>query len=132
MARDFAASVAAFANKANISTEKAIRGTSIALFGSIIQSTPVLTGHARANWQVSGATPASGMVSTNDTSGAATISKVTMDISSSLDFSQFTLTNNLPYITKLEYGSSAQAPHGMVRINVARFEQILNKEVNNG
>ena len=36
------------------------------------------------------------------------------------------LTNNVPYIQKLEYGYSTKSPNGMVRINVARFEGLLN------
>jgi hypothetical protein len=37
------------------------------------------------------------------------------------------LTNNVPYIQKLEYDAhSRQAPNGMVRISVALFEGVLN------
>jgi hypothetical protein len=35
------------------------------------------------------------------------------------------LTNNLPYIKKLEYGSSQQAPRGMARVTIADFERIV-------
>lgn len=37
------------------------------------------------------------------------------------------LTNSLPYAQKLEYGHSKQAPQGMVRIAVQRFEQAVAK-----
>ena len=128
MASGFGDDVKRFAAKANLKTEKAVRGTSIKLFGAIIQSTPVLTGRARANWQLSGSKPATGTVTTNDSTGTVTTNKITTGIASALDWSQFTLTNNLPYIVKLEYGYSEQAPTGMVRTNVARFEKLLNEE----
>ena len=37
----------------------------------------------------------------------------------------FYLTNNLPYANKMEYGGSAQAPQGMVRINIQRLKSSL-------
>jgi hypothetical protein len=37
------------------------------------------------------------------------------------------LYNSASYIVDLEYGSSAQAPVGMVRINALRWPQIVNK-----
>lgn len=40
------------------------------------------------------------------------------------------LTNNLPYIRRLEYeGWSRQAPSGMVRITVAEFDRRLDKAI---
>ena len=39
----------------------------------------------------------------------------------------FWITNNLPYIMRLEYGSSTQAPAGMARIAVAKFQAIVDK-----
>lgn len=44
------------------------------------------------------------------------------------DWNEFTLTNNLPYAERLEYGWSNQAPQGMVRVNVARFNTLLEEE----
>ncbi|NTX09022.1 hypothetical protein, partial [Myxococcus sp. CA040A] len=35
------------------------------------------------------------------------------------------VTNNLPYARRLEFGHSAQAPRGMVRVTVARLREIL-------
>ena len=35
-------------------------------------------------------------------------------------------TNNTAYIKALEYGHSQQAPQGMVRVNIARWQQIVD------
>ena len=43
---------------------------------------------------------------------------------------KITLTNNLPYAQRLEYGWSQQAPQGFVRVNVSRFQQLINEEAN--
>ena len=37
------------------------------------------------------------------------------------------LANNLPYIRKLEEGSSQQAPAGMVALSVQEFSAIVDK-----
>ena len=40
-------------------------------------------------------------------------------------------TNNLPYAAALENGHSGQAPGGMVRVTVARFQQIVLEAIRN-
>ena len=42
---------------------------------------------------------------------------------------KFFVTNNLPYIRRLEYGWSTQAPEGMVRPAVQRVPQIIKKAI---
>jgi hypothetical protein len=37
------------------------------------------------------------------------------------------LTNNLPYIRRLEEGYSQQAPAGMVALTVQEFAQVVNQ-----
>ena len=39
------------------------------------------------------------------------------------------ITNNVPYIMRLEYGSSKQAPAGMARITVAKWQRIVDGAV---
>jgi nitroimidazol reductase NimA-like FMN-containing flavoprotein (pyridoxamine 5'-phosphate oxidase superfamily) len=41
------------------------------------------------------------------------------------------LVNNLPYAVPLEYGHSKQAPGGMVRITLARFQQVVDEAIRN-
>jgi hypothetical protein len=124
----FSLDVKRFAEKAKRNPETVIRNVAIKLFSSIITSSPVDTGRFRMNWQISNATPVSGLVSGVDRSGSAAINRVTSYAISSPTWTQFTLTNNLPYAQVLEYGSSKQAPAGMVRVNVARFNSLLSAE----
>ena len=124
MALAFDRQIEAFAKKANISIDRAIRGTSIKLFSAIILASPVDTGRFRANWQASNERPASGEVN----GFADPVNKVATYINGAPFANEFTLANNLPYAYKLEFGYSNQAPQGMVRINVARFQRILDEQ----
>lgn len=136
MALAFDKQIEAFAKKANMSVEKTIRGTSIKLFSAIILASPVDTGRFRANWQASNERPASGEVN----GFSDPVNKVATYINGAPFANEFTLANNLPYAYKLEFGGytgngpntvggySKQAPQGMVRINVARFQRILDEQ----
>ena len=102
-------------------------------FTRVIMRTPVLTGRARGNWQATVGTPAGGTIEEFDKSGMSTMAKVN-GLRLEDDQPAF-LTNNLPYIEKLEKGTSQQAPAGMVGVTVAEFhgmaEKIM-KETQNG
>lgn len=135
----FSLDVSKFAEKAKMSTAKAIRGTSIKLFSAIITSSPVDTGRFRANWMISGRQPDTSTTQETDKSGGKTVDSATNFILSAGDYGMFTLSNNLPYAHVIEYGGypgdgpntvggfSKQAPNGMVRTNIARFDQLLNE-----
>ena len=130
----------AFARRANMSVEKTIKGTSIKLFSAVIKSSPVDTGRFRANWTAAGVQPSTVTTDMTDKSGSAAIGAMTNYINSANGQMVFTLANNLPYAYKLEYGGypgdgpntvggySKQAPAGVVRVNVARFQAILDEQ----
>ncbi|ECN2450313.1 HK97 gp10 family phage protein [Salmonella enterica subsp. enterica serovar Typhimurium] len=124
----FALDVTRFVEKAKKNPEKVIRQVSIKLFSAIIKASPVDTGRFRMNWMASGSTPADGTTDATDKSGTTATKKATSFVLNSADWKAFTLTNNLPYAQRLEYGWSQQAPQGMVRTNVSRFQQLLNEE----
>ncbi len=67
-----------------------------ALFSDIVRDTPVDTGKARGAWEIN-------FIKKDDTSTKVRIS------------------NSVDYIVFLEFGSSRQAPNGMVRINIEKF-----------
>ena len=135
----FSLDVSKFAEKAKMSTSKAVRKTAIGLYSAIITESPVDTGRFRANWMVSGRQPDTTTTFELDKSGSKTIDKMTNFILSASDYGMFTLSNNLPYAHVIEYGGypgdgpntvggfSIQAPQGVVRVNIARFEQLLNE-----
>lgn len=104
------------------------------IYESVVMKTPVKTGRARANWQITIGRPAKSQVKGNDPSpygspprnlpqqaeklGAMKNSDATIYIS-----------NNLPYIVGLEYGKSQQSPSGMVGVTIAEMNRIIEESV---
>lgn len=126
----FALDVSKFVEKAKKNPEKVMRQVSIKLFSAIIKASPVDTGRFRMNWMASGDFPASGITDATDKSGNIATGNATSFVLKAADWREFTLTNNLPYAQRLEYGWSQQAPAGVVRTNVSRFQQLINEEAN--
>lgn len=136
----FALDVAAFAAKAKKNPETVMRQTSIELFSAIILASPVDTGRFRMNWQAAGASPETGTLTGEDKTGANAISKMSSIIIGMTDWRELTLSNNLPYANVIEYGGypgegpnttggySKQAPQGVVRVNIKRFNTLLAEE----
>ena len=117
-----------FVEKAKKNPETVARQVSFKLFSAVIKASPVDTGRFRMNWQTAGAVAPSGVIDGADKGGAAAIGDAASYIFAASDWNEFTLTNNLPYAERLEYGWSNQAPQGMVRVNVARFNTLLEEE----
>jgi hypothetical protein len=99
--------------------DQEVRALTVGIFGSVIKMTPVDTGRAKGNWQCTIGSPASGTV---ETSGEDAAMSAMMQAVPDYAGKKVFLTNNLPYIQKLEYDAhSSQAPNGMVRVPIARF-----------
>lgn len=89
-------------------------------------------GRARANWQVNVVSPdASRRVGTakRDAAGSDTIISGLARISSARPGGVIWLYNNLPYIVRLEYGWSTQAPGGMLRLSLSEIEAQFARSV---
>lgn len=129
-----------FITKTTKNAEAKVRVICLDLLTGIVLKTPVDTGRARANWQATINTPASGTKQFSGDKGSA-ISAPSRSAASNKAIGEaqaaikqapgniLWITNNLPYITALEYGLykngpktvggySKQAPSGMVRITI--------------
>ena len=103
-----------------------IRATLFEVGTAIIKETPVDTGRARGNWQAS-VNSASGAELSRTSEGAAIV-QLSQEASAAIG-NTFFFTNNVPYIRRLEYGYSDQAPQGMVRRNLQNFNRLLAKNL---
>lgn len=132
----FSDDVNAFVDKAIANNEEVVRSASISLFSAIIQSSPVDTGRFRGNWFASNQTPSSEL---SDAARFDTNLRMTQFVSSTPNWQHLTFTNNLPYARVIEFGGyndgpnttggySRQAPQGVVRVNVRRFDAFLESE----
>lgn len=121
------------------------------LLRRVVLKTPVDTGRARGNWQVSIGVPSSGTNGSVDKSGQGTIAQGQQAVSTLLPFTQVFISNNVEYIEVLEYGKfvppnpgpskdtrkgrtgevlveggfSTQAPKGMLRVSIEELRTEL-------
>jgi hypothetical protein len=124
----FIVDISNFVEKAKKNPETVVRQVSFKLFSAIIKASPVDTGRFRMNWQAAGASTPNGLVPGFDKSGSSAASRAASYVLLAAEWRELTMTNNLPYARRLEYGWSKQAPHGMVRVGVARFGKLLAEE----
>ncbi len=125
----FAADVQAWADKAGKGYEQMARAVLLQATAQIIERTPVKSGRARGNWQATTGSPATGVTDAEDKDGSTTQAAAGETIQDAIG-SEFYLTNNLPYIRRLEFeGWSQQAPAGMVRITLQNVEQGIKRAI---
>lgn len=93
----------------------------------VILKTPVDTGRARGNWFVAIGSPSSAANGKADKPGQTTIDAGSAVITGLTEAQAVWITNNLPYIGRLENGYSQQAPAGMVAVTMAELEAFFAK-----
>lgn len=114
----------------NGSFEQVIRKACIDLYRMIVERTPVDTGRAKSNWQMS--TTNSDYVRTCDEGFSfneikSIIEDEIADFSFDIHDDQVVIYNNLEYIDQLENGTSDQAPAGMVSVSLVEFTNHFNR-----
>lgn len=98
----------------------------IALFDMVVLRTPVDTGRLRGNWVCTINTP-----NTGSEAGIRSMAETKRQNEAKVNDSTYKdvvyLTNNLTYAVAIEYGHSAQAPQGMMRISAAQWPAIVKR-----
>lgn len=128
---EFSFAVSRFASQAKEKEKLVIRKIAIECFRRIILGTPVDTGRARGNWQCTTGSIAGGTVERLDKTGQATVAAMITEVSGWTpkdDLPAF-ITNNLPYIQRLNEGWSKQAPAHFVEQVVADMGGIVEASV---
>lgn len=128
---EFGFAVRRFASQTNESEKLVIRRIAIECFKRIILGTPVNEGLARGNWQASTITPKEGVLERKDKSGSATIAAMISEVSvwTPKDDLPAFITNNLPYIKRLNEGWSKQAPAHFIEQVIADMGGIVEASV---
>jgi hypothetical protein len=127
----FAIQLAEFAEQAKEAIDSTLREVVIEIGNSVIRMSPVDTGRFRGNWQFSIGAPAPGTLDVVDKDGSAAMARIEGDSLLFKAGETAYIVNNLPYAIPLEYGHSDQAPGGMVRVTLARFQQIIEEAIRN-
>lgn len=108
---NFNADLARFIKKTDLAADVVVRKVALQVYAGVTKKTPVDTGRARANWNMS--------VGSVDYSVDEEATKVQRPALKKGDGEKaIYITNNLPYIQVLEEGSSTQAPNGMVEVTL--------------
>lgn len=128
MPLSFTQQLKSFAAKAEARETKVVRRASVDALGRLSLRSPVDTGRFRGNW-VAGVNVVGVSDDVPDKTGADTMQKGEEVIMTAVAKDTVYLTNNLPYAKSLEYGSSAQAPAGMVGITIAEWPGIVEDAV---
>lgn len=127
----FATQMKAFENLTTDKAEKVFRKTCFEISNSVISLTAVDSGRAKNNWFPDINKFSNNITEDTDKTGKQPLSNVYTETQSLKLGNTFTLSNNLPYIVRLEYGWSKKSPQGMVGITLQKFDTIL-KNVNKG
>ncbi len=98
------------------------RKISLEALKRIVLRTPVDTGLARGNWQLTINSPTDAKLTRIDPSGGGAINAGINSLANLPPFATIYIQNNLDYILNLEQGSSTQAPQGMVAITLAELQ----------
>ncbi len=108
----------------------ATKKLALELLKKIVLKTPVDTGRARGNWQLTVNTPATDIVpgpySEDNTEVSSDVINTALSNLKGLEpFQDVWVTNNVAYIVYLEAGTSDQAPSGMIAISIDEVRNMI-------
>lgn len=140
----FTLAVDRFVQRAKVAPDIVVRKVALGLLSDIVLATPVgnpslwkhpappgyVGGRARASWGVGLNRYGDMQVTTVDKDGTATIHRGMASLAAYRPGDSVWIGSRLPYIVPLEYGHShIQAPAGMVRIAIARWNDHLTRAI---
>lgn len=121
-ADQFRKNMGALATRVARNADKVVRKAALVADQAVVMQTPVDTGRARANWIANLNAPNASTTEGTDKGGGKAIQQAA-GVVAAYDGDRDTaihITNNLPYIMRLNEGSSYQAPADFVRIALRR------------
>lgn len=135
----FTMSISDFIASSKAKADLVARKTMFELGKSVIEMSPVgnpslwkekapkgyVGGHFRGSWQFSIGSPPGGDTVAIDPTGAQTIALLQASVADVKMGDTGYVVSNAPYAQALEYGHSTQAPAGMVRITLERFDAFV-------
>lgn len=140
MAEGWSMNIKELARRYGMAIKEVQRQLVFSIYNNVCKRTPVDTGRARGNWNIS-VNKLDGDYDENRTEQQYTSPSQLPAAENNDD--TFYIYNNLPYITKLEYGGytdkpetektvngfSKQAPQGMVGVTLANIERFVEEAV---
>lgn len=121
----FTADIKAFAKKTGQKADEQAIATLFKLNSLVVDRTPVDTGRARGGWIASVGSPSRSKGRASKKGQGVIRNANTQAEKAVKNKDIYYLTNNVQYIAVLEYGSSAQAPNGMIRVSMQEIEGLI-------
>lgn len=129
--RGFAKKMRAWADDIPKQVNEIKRQTAREIVLGLVPATPVLTGQARSNYFTTNGVPDDTTTAhgpfTKD--GYQSIARVQEAFSDAQPGVPMFITNNLPYIARLNDGYSAQAPANFIQIEIAQAQAMIQRQV---
>lgn len=116
-------------DKAKAAPEQVIRKVGLSIGTNLVDGSPVDTGRFRGNWNVAFGYIDPLTTPSRDLTGGKTKERIRVLLNGWPAGSDIFFTNSLPYAIPLEYGSSKQAPLGMVRVTVTEFQTYVDNAI---
>ena len=110
----FSVRISDIGRQIEVNSLEVMKNTALVVDQAVVLATPVDTGRARSNWITELNQPTSEIVPASDRSGQGAISQGAAVIAQARQGNTIHITNNLPYISRLNNGYSAQAPASFV------------------
>lgn len=110
-------------------TTRTVRRVVLQITSNLVETTPVLSGWARSNWIPSIKLPRTEPVGSKVAIDKGARSRGEASIATSYNISDGPawITNNVPYIERLDEGESAKAPAGFVEDAIQRAVDLVNR-----
>lgn len=124
----FSGDLLTFADRAGLRANQTVRKVAFDLTKDLVQATPVDTGLAKSNYFL-GSDPVDSVDTTADKNGGPSLGRAAQFAATVVAGGVFYITNNLPYVMALEFGSSKQAPNGFARAIVADWQGRVDRIV---
>ncbi len=125
----FTAQLEQFQLEALAAIEQTFKDVVIQIGETIINITPVDTGRAKGSWVLTIGAPSTVSPERYDKEGTETIAALVAEANKLEPGQVAWIVSALPYSIPLEYGHSQKAPSGMIRVTVAKFQQIVREAV---
>jgi len=127
MASKFVGAIKTWGAKALVNVETVAKGSVAEVSDRVLDRSPRLSGAFVGNWQIGDQSfPFNPDVT--DLAGAFTKTLIRTDVMQTPLRPFYRLRNPAPYGLALEYGSSKQAPEGMVRISAVEWPAIVEAQ----
>lgn len=125
----FTQDIKAFAELTDERISEVYRETTREYAKEVIQGTPVDTGAAKGSWSVGIDGNPTTFRSRKDKTGNFTVTRANQAIAKAKPGGFIRLASNIPYMTRLEYGWSQQAPNGWVRRATAKYRRFVRAAI---